>query len=473
MTEAPPPRQADHSWWLEEALAQDPGTPCPPLSTEIEADVVIVGGGYTGLWTAHFLKERDPGIEIVVLDQDVCGGGPSGRNGGFVNALWEELPYLVQTLGEEPALRTARIAERSIPALGAWCERHGVDAWFTPNGQLGVATSASQDGAWRETLDVARRLGEADDRLVELSDEEVSELCRSPVFRAGILTARTATLQPARLVRALRRVVLEQGVRIFEGSPVRRFRGGPPAEADTLGGRVRAPRALLAAGAWASQWRRFRRTILPRGSYIVMTEPAPEKLTEIGWTGGEGIYDFRTALHYLRTTPDGRIAFGAASPRAGLGAGLGPRLMYDPVSIRRLIRDLHRMFPSFADVPLDCAWGGPIDVTALHLPFFGTLGKGNVHYGLGFTGGGVGPCHMAGRVLSGLILDARDEYTSLPLIGLEPKPFPPEPLLSPGAFLTHEAIVRKDEAEDEGRKTNPVVDFAARLPRRLGYRIGP
>jgi len=212
---------------------------------------------------------------------------------------------------------------------------------------------------------------------------------------------------------------------------------------------------------------------VPRGSYILVTEPAPERLQEIGWTGGEGIYDHRSALHYLRTTPDGRIAFGAAGSTTGVGGGLGPRMDYDRLSIERLVRSFRRMFPSFREVPLAAAWGGPMDITGLHLPFFGTLPSGNVHYGMGYTGGGVGPCHMAGRILSGMVLGIEDGYARLPLVSLEPKRFPPEPLLAIGAAIVQEAIVRRDEAQDRGRRPNPVVDLVARLPRRLGYELGP
>ncbi len=457
---------------MEEALASDPGESCPPLLTDTTADVVVLGGGYTGLWTAFFLKERDPGIDVVVLERDICGGGPSGRNGGFVNGLWDELPTLAGLHGDEAALAICRAADRSIGEIGEWCEAHGVDAWYSRAGDLGIATSPAQDGAWRENAQTARRLG-ADQEYVELSPDEVAERFRSPVARGGVFMPGAAHVQPARLSRGLRRVVLERGVRIFEGTPVLRFRGGMRAEAETPRGRVRATSAVLGLGAYAAALPRFRRAILPRASSIVLTAPAPEKLEEIGWTGGEGVYDYRSTLHYLRTTPDGRIAFGGAGARTSLGTGLGPRMDFDETAAIRLVRDLHRWFPSFRDVPVECAWGGPIDVTGLHLPFLGTLPAGNVHYALGFTGGGVGPCHLAGRILSGLALKADDEFTRLPLVGAEPKRFPPEPLRSPGALLVTRAIMQYDDAQDAGRRAHPIVGFLARLSRRLGYNLGP
>jgi glycine/D-amino acid oxidase-like deaminating enzyme len=293
------------------------------------------------------------------------------------------------------------------------------------------------------------------------------------VFGAGVLQPDNAILQPARLALGLRRELLRAGVRIHEDTPALRFAGADPVRIQTPGGTLAAGRAVLGLGAWTSQLPRFRRAIVPRGTYIVVTAPAPERLEEIGWTGGEGLGDYRVALHYLRTTPDGRIAFGAAAATAGLGTGLGPRLRYDPASIARLVGDFRRFFPSWADVPIEAAWGGPMDVTGLHQPFFGTLPGGTVHYGAGYTGGGVGPCHLGGKILSALALGIEDEHTVLPLVDREPMRFPPEPIRSVGAALAQGAIVRADEANDRGETPGLLTRTIAGLPRRMGYQVGP
>jgi glycine/D-amino acid oxidase-like deaminating enzyme len=462
---------------MEEAradLALAASEPCPPLAGSARADVVILGGGYTGMWTAWFLKEREPSLDIVLLEADErCGNGPSGRNGGFCYGMWEDLPALVRHLGDADAIRMATAAARSVGEIGEWLRAHDVEAWFTRAGHLSVATSPAQDGAWRELVDEARRLGLGPELLVELDPDEVRARCDSPVFRAGLLQQQNATLQPARLALGLRRELLARGVRIHERSPVVRFAAGPPPIAETAGGRVVAGQGVLGLGAWTSAVPAFHRAIVPRGTYIVLTEPAPEKLEEVGWTGGEGLGDWRSALHYFRTTPDGRIAFGAAAATAGLGVGLGPRLRFDASSIAKLIADFRRFFPKWNEVRLEAAWGGPMDVTGLHQPFFGTLTGGALHYGAGFTGGGVGPCHLAGRILSGLALGMEDEHTTLPLVHRAPLRFPPEPIRSVGAALAQGAIVRKDEAEDMGRRPGALTSFLARLPRRMGYELGP
>lgn len=467
------PRQAEYSWWFEEARDAFGLEPTAPLQGSTTADVVILGGGYTGMWTAWFLKERDPSLDVVLLEQELAGSGPSGRNGGFCYGFWEDLEALVRFFGDRDALRIAETAQRSVGEIDAWARDRGADIWFTRSGHLTAASSPAQDGAWRSLVDEARRLGVADGRFVELDADEVRARCDSPVFGAGLLQPDNAILQPARLALALRAALLERGVRIHERSPVARFSAGPPVLVETPGGSVQAERGVLGLGAWTSALKRFHRTIVPRGTYIVVTAPAPDQLAEVGWTGGEGLADWRSALRYFRTTPDGRIAFGAAAATAGLGTGLGPRLRYDERSVGKLVEDLHRFFPSFRDVPIDSAWGGPMDVTGRHVPWFGTLPGGAVHYGVGYTGGGVGPTHLGGKILSALALELEDEHTALPLVGLEPMRFPPEPFLSVGAALTQGAIVRKDEAEDRGAKADPLTGFAARMPRRMGYELGP
>ena len=464
---------------MEEALA-DPAFGFErrtALATDTDADVVVLGGGYTGMWTAWFLTEREPGIDVVLLEHDICGGGPSGRNGGFCYGMWEDLEILTSRFGDDEALRLAHLAQRSVDEIQMWLTDHDVDAWFVRAGHLTVATSEAQDGAWEGVIGEAERLGVAAGRFVELTPDDVRTRCDGVGFRGGLLQPDNATLQPARLSLGLRRELLRRGVRIHESTTIRRLaeepRGGGVRVEVASGATVRARRAVLGLGAWTSSLPRFRRTVVPRGTYIVVTAPAPDELEEIGWTGGEGLADWRTALRYFRTTPDGRIAFGAGAATAGLGTGLGPRLRYDETSIARLVRDVRRFFPSFSEVPIEAGWGGPMDVTGMHLPFFGTFPGGSVHFGVGYTGGGVGPCHLGGKVLSALALGIEDEHTPLPLVGLDPLRFPPEPFRSIGAALIQGSIVRKDEEEDRGRRPDPVTGFLARLPRRIGFELGP
>ncbi len=468
------PPDAGRSWWLNEAMAHPEfaGEPAPALTTDTTADVVILGGGYTGMWTAHHLKLLDPGIDVVIVEQDICGGGPSGRNGGFVSSFWPGLPHLVREFGDQAGLALCEAGEDSVRAIGAFCDEHGIDAWFRADGDINAAASAAQVGAWADLIVTADRIGRSADFEV-LSGDQMRARVDSPTFLGGVTSQHGATVHPARLALGMRRVLMEQGVRIYEQTAVTRFSAGSPAIAQTTGGTVRAGSAVVALNAWASHWKRFRRHITVRGSYIVLTAPAPDKLEEIGWTDGSGLSDYRAALHYLRTTPDGRIAFGIGGMQPNLARHIGPRFAYDQEAIRVAIRDLHRMFPTFSDVPIDAGWGGPIDVSGSHLPFFGTLEGGSVHYGLGYTGNGVGPAHLGGRILALRSLGRHDEVLDLPIVDSDPLRFPPEPIRSPGALIANQAIRRKDEFEDRGEEPNPLVDFVAKLPRRLGYNLGP
>jgi glycine/D-amino acid oxidase-like deaminating enzyme len=377
--------------------------------------------------------------------------------------------------GRAGALDACWAVTESVSAIGEWCVRHGIDAWYTKRGYLSVSTNPAQDEGWRAATELAEELG-VQDRYHELSPAEVQARCASPAFRAGALMTDGAHVQPARLARGLRRLLLERGVRIFEGSPVRRFRAprtGGQVEAETSGGTVKAQQAVLGLNAWAGALKEFRRSLVTWGSYIVLTAPAPELLRETGWTGGECISDGRTAVRYFRTTPDGRIAMGGGGGRAGAAGRVGLVFTHDTESAHRAAEGLWKFFPGFRDVPLEDAWGGPIDVSGTHLPSLGTLEPGNVHYAHGYTGNGVGPSHLAGRILAALALGRDDPVTRLPMVGARAKRFPPEPVLSVGTWLIREAVVTKERAEEEGRRPNRVADLLARIPRKLGYRLGP
>lgn len=466
------PPDAGRSWWLREALVDDVGAPGPPLRGDARADVVILGGGYTGMWTALHLTDLEPGLDVAIVEQDICGGGASGRNGGFVNSFWSDLDYLAHRFGDRPAIALCEAGEDSVRSIGRFLDDHGIDAWYRADGEYLVAASEDQVGRWADDVITADRLG-VSEHFEVLDPEEMRSRISSPVFRGALYRKVGATVHPARLARGMRHVLMERGVRVFEDTPVARFGAGDPALVETPVGTIRAGTAVIALNAWAHHWKRFRRTMVVRGSYIALTAPAPTELEAIGWTDGSGLADMRSAVHYVRTTPDGRIAFGVGGMQPNLARRIGPRFAYDERAVRIAIADLHRMFPRFSNVPIQAAWGGPIDVSGHHLPTFGTLGRGNVHYGHGYTGNGVGPAHLGGRIIANRILGRTDPVLDLPLVDLEPLRFPPEPIRSPGALIANTAIRRKDEAEDAGDESNPFVEFVAKLPRRLGYNLGP
>lgn len=469
-----PPPGSERSWWLREALAAEGDTapPAPPLVGDVDADVAIVGGGYTGMWTAWFLADRAPDARIVLLEQDICGGGPSGRNGGFVHGWWEDVLELARRYGPDAALEVARAVDEVVGGIADWCEREDVDAWVESAGYVRVNAFPSEPDDWPGTVEALRRLGVGDE-LVPLDAAEVRRLCASPPFRGGLFMRSAASVQPARLARGLRRRLIERGVRIHEGTTVRRLEAEPASvRLVTDEGSVRAGQAVLGLNAWAAGWPGFRLRTLAWASYMVITEPIPDRLAELGWTGGELLSDSRFTISYVRTTRDGRIAMGGGVGAAGFGGGIGSTFTHDRHAVARVVRNFRHLFPTLRDVRFEAAWGGPIDITADRFPEIGSRDGGRVHYAHGYAGNGVGPSRLAGRILAALADDPGDPLARLPIVGRRQRPFPPEPLRFVGARLVREALIRQDDAFDRGRRPSWPVRLIANLPKLLGYRLG-
>ncbi|HEX5582397.1 FAD-dependent oxidoreductase, partial [Gaiella sp.] len=392
-------RHTRYGWWLEEA---GPVEPARPLEGDITADVVVVGAGYLGLWTAWQLKQLEPEVDVVVLEAGLAGHGPSGRNGGFVSTLWDDLPILRERVGDARALEVARASERGVHGIGAWCAQEDIDAWFHPAPTLVVATSEAQLESTREAVEACAALG-VPEEIRAIGPAELRERCDAG-FLGGALTRTSATVQPARLALGLRAKALEAGIRLHEHTRVRRIaRDGAPI---TRSGRVRAGHTVLGTNSATVGFAGYRLAHAVASSHIVLTEPVPDVIEELGWTGGEPIADGRTLLHYMRTTRDGRIAFGWGGGRMGFGSRRLDRLEVDPHAVRTARDDLLRFFPQLAGRRATHAWGGPIDVSPTHLPIFGS--RGRLHHGYGFTGNGVGPSYLGGEILARLALDRRD-----------------------------------------------------------------
>ncbi len=240
------PSGTRRSWWLREALAIEAAgglgyaggaaAPAPPLRGTVTADVVILGGGYTGLWTALRVQERDPGARVVLLEADICGGGPSGRNGGFITGWWDEMPTLIERYGDAGALSAAWAMDGAVDEIGRWCAANGVDAWYRKAGTISASAAPSQDGAWEPAVRACERLG-VGDRYVAMTAAEVQARVASPVLRGGAFMPGAATVQPAFLARGLRRVALERGVVIHEGTRVTELDGERPGWVGAVGAR--------------------------------------------------------------------------------------------------------------------------------------------------------------------------------------------------------------------------------------------
>jgi glycine/D-amino acid oxidase-like deaminating enzyme len=437
----------------------------PALDRDVTADVVVVGGGYAGLWTAWHLRER--GASVAVVEAGVCGHGPSGRNGGFCESLWMQAPALRRRLTDERALAVLEASEESVRAIGEWCEDHGVDAWFTARGSLTVSLAPWQDGTGDGAVEAAAALG-APDRVRRLTAAEVRAVCDLPTARGGVVVPGDGTVQPARLAVGLRARVAEAGAAIYEHSPANALRvTSAGVVARTARGAVHADTAVLAVNAAARGIAPLRGRLAVASSHIVLTEPVPDVLDALGWTGGQGIADGRTFLHYLRTTRDGRIAYGWGGGRLAYGARLGGRVELDPDAVHSTREHLLRMFPALAGRAVTHAWGGPIDVSPTHLPQVGALDGGRVLYALGFTGNGVGPSHLAARSLTALVAG---EEPALPLVEPELR-VPREPLAWAGGSLVRAALMRHEMRADEGRLAGPVTRALVRAPAQAGLHL--
>jgi glycine/D-amino acid oxidase-like deaminating enzyme len=451
-----------HGYWIAEA-----GSPeaLPPLAGEHRADVVVVGGGYTGLWTAWHLLAAAPRADVVVLESGRCGHGPSGRNGGFVTGMDLALPALRRESGDAAAEAWVAAARETVDAIGAWCEAEGVDAWYRKGGELVVSTAPAQDeGAGVAAIDGLSVLAQ--------TAEQARERCDSPVFRGGVFVPTAATVHPARLAFGLRERLLARGARIYEGSRATGMRAVPEGVAvRTASARVRARTAVFALNAASGTLAPLRNRQTVSSSHIVCTEPVPDVIERLGWDGGEAISDGRALLHYMRTTRDGRIVFGWAGGRMAAGARPGGRMEVDPQVVAQVRADLLRFFPQLAGRRMAHAWGGPIDVSPTHRPAIVGLRGLPAWAAFGYTGNGVGPAHLIGRALAALALDRRDPITRLPFVDPPRRSVPPEPLRVAGAALIRRALVRKEAVEEAGERADPVTSAVAAAPRLLGLHI--
>lgn len=464
-------RHDAHGHWIATAPAQDPQ---PPLVGEASCEHAVVGGGYTGMWTAWWLKQADPDADVVLIEAEACGHGPSGRNGGFCNSLWFSLPALSSRFGDQAALEVVRLADDSVHRIGAWCDEQGVDARYRKGGYMQVSTCEAQDGVWAPVMAEMKRLGVSEAGRV-LSPEQVRERCDSPRFRAAAFYPSAATVDPARLASGLRRKLIERGVRIHEGTPLVRRRiapGGDGSVLETPSGTLRARRVVLGIGGASLRLPHLRHALTATSSHMVVTEPVPELLEQIGWTGNECITDSRAMIHYFRTTADGRIAFGWGGGGIVRGPRVkGGRVEIDPAMAEQVEADMRSFFPGLAGKRVEHAWGGPIDVSPTHLPVVRSL-AGGAFAGFGYTGNGVGPAQMIGRSLAALATGASDPHASMALVDPPASRVPPEPFRFIGGNVIRSAILRKESLEEQGRRPGPLTRAVSGIPERIGIHVG-
>lgn len=467
-----------HGFWIAEADRLAPLAVAPPPREDLRADVCVVGGGLAGLWTALHAARLDPAARVVLLEAGRCGDGPAGRNGGFAKSLWFNLPQLEAAFGAAGALAVARATEASIDALERFCDEEQADVHLARGGYLAVSTAPAEDDVGAAALCAVAAAGApARGKVVALDADAVRARCAGAPFRGGVLVPDGATVQPALLARALRAVAARRGVAVHERSRVRAVRVTPIGVelALTGGTRVRAVRVVLATPSALAAFAPTRGQLTVGSSHVVATEPVPDVLDALGWTGGEAITDGRALVHYARATRDGRIAFGWAGGPLACGARLGGRVAIDPPTVAAATDRLCGWFPALAGRRIEHAWGGPVDIAPAHVPVVRTLdATGRVFAAFGFTGKGVGPSHAAGATLAALALDRPADAPTLAWVD-PPRTapgVPPEPLRWLGGTLVLRALRRVEAAEGERRRADPATRAIAALPRRLGVTLG-
>jgi putative aminophosphonate oxidoreductase len=458
----------ERPFWIAQALREEDAPPPRALEGDARADLCIVGGGFTGLWTAILVKQARPELEVVLLEADVCGAGASGRNGGCV-LTWSTKFFTLQRLyGEAEAVRLVRASEQAVLDIEHFCAAHGIDCEWRRDGTLFTATSAAQVGASDAVM--AALLERGVSSWSRMEPQQLQRRAGSRAHLEGWFSPMAATVQPGKLVRGLRRVAIRLGVRVYENTPMVELTGGARALVRTPRATVQADQAVIAINAWmATRFREFARSIAIVSSDMVITEPAPSRLAASGLDGGVSVLDSRIFVHYYRSTPDGRLMFG----KGGNTFAYGGRMLaaFDEPSAYgdQLAARMHEFIPEMAGVPVATSWNGASDRSVTGLPFFGSLRDWpNVFYGFGYSGNGVGPSRMGGTILAALALGLDDEWTRSPLVRGPLGRFPPEPIRYLGSILVRNAIRRKEAAEDRGGSPSLIDARLARFAAAAG-----
>jgi glycine/D-amino acid oxidase-like deaminating enzyme len=458
------------SLWMEEALRGEPAagtSPGPGPSPDplpASADVVIVGGGFTGLWTAIRLLERQQDLSVCLIEARYCGWGASGRNGGIAEPSWAKFPVMVRLYGQAEALRLGQAIHNGLGELERFCSEHHLDAELRRAGNLWIASNQEQLGAWDKARSAIEAAGER--HLELMGRKEASELTGSPLALGGVRELDAATVQPAKLARGLRRVALEKGAAIFEDTPMRRLDTStiPPAVV-TPRGTIRAGKVVLAMNAWAASMRPLRPYIFVTSSDIIATVPGVAARAGESLAGGVAISDSSRLILYWRSTPDGRVVFGKGGGWMSIANRVDGRFTGTSALAESVESRFRRLYPDLRDVPVERSWNGPIDYSSTGLAYFGPLDdrQRDVLVAIGYSGMGVVQTVLGGQILASLTLGTDDDYASLPLTSRWPSSLPSEPFRSLGAPLVKAAVTRKERALDAEVRPSRLATLVAGL----------
>ena len=418
-----PQHFSSKSYWLS---TRD-YTPGRPLSGDLDVDVAIVGGGFTGLSTAYHLKREDPALRIALLESEVIGFGASGRNGGFNMTLFGlTLGITALRFGRRNAREAHLYMEKAVDLLRDLVAELALDCDYEHPGFLRVATSEKYKARIQEEIELAHRLGLSG--IEWLERDQLEREVRSPLYLGAWWEPRCGILNPAKLAWSWRDVITAMGVAVYEQSPVAgisRQKGN--VVLDTAQGRVRAEKVVLATNAWSHFFPALRTKQIPVWTHIVLTEPISEAaFKEIGWRNRQGIEDARNLVHYYRLTADNRLLMGGRDVSLALSGD--PKDMdrdHNPATFAGLKADVRQLFPALQDIRFTHEWGGPVSVPLDMAPALGYLGDKNVVYSLGCVGHGVSLTHLNGRTLCDMLLERKTELTDVFFVNRRTLPWPP------------------------------------------------
>jgi glycine/D-amino acid oxidase-like deaminating enzyme len=429
-------------YWLDRA---DAPAATPSLVGPAEADLLIVGGGFTGLWAAIQALQDDPSRDVVVLEGDRVGWGASGRNGGFLEASITHGEENGRSRWPEEYETLHRLGNESYAGLRETLDRHAIECSFEETGVIAVAREAHEI-EW--LIDGAEEAAKVGDEAVWLDRDQMRAEVDSPTYVGGLwVKTGRALVDPARLAWELRRVALELGARLYEHTAVTRLRDdGALVLAETAHGHVRARRCVLATNAYPPLLRRIGAYVVPVYDYVLMTEPlTDEQQASIGWRRRQGLADCTNQFHYYRQTDDGRILWGGYDAVYHFRNGFGPSYEQRAATHEMLARQFFDTFPQLAgSLRFSHRWGGAIDTCSRFSVFFGTAHRGKTAYAAGYTGLGVGATRFGARVALDLADGRETEATRTEFVRSKPVPFPPEPLRYAGITLTRHELARAD-----------------------------
>ena len=433
-------------FWLD-----DPTRPAPepPLTKAHSVDLLVIGAGFTGLWTALLAKEEDPSLEIVILEAGTVAQGATGRNGGFLDASITHgfLNGLSRWPREISTLHRMGVA--NLDSIEATIKRLDINCDYHRTGEIDLATEPYLFDEFQEIVKLALPYNI---KFQFLDRDEIYHIVKSPIFLAGLKRFDSAIVNPAKLAWGLQGACSDLGIRLYENSPVKKLQEtNKTVIAHSLHGQIQAKRVALATNAFPPLLKRISNYVVPVYDYALTTEPLTSSQREsIGWYGREGLSDANNQFHYFRTTIDGRILWGGYDAIYHWNNGFGDQLENKPASFARLAEHFFQAFPQLEGLRFTHAWGGAIDTCSRFSPFWGTAHHGKTAYVAGYTGLGVGASRFGALTLLDILFNKQTERTALEFVRNKPLPFPPEPLRSMGIHLSRWSLAQADR--NQGRE---------------------